>query len=281
MEIITGMQSPWSVGEWTETRRWGSGSSKREDRCHSALGWAWQQVAASEGSQVSWSPSLALGAAPHPQVCTDMEMHRYVFLFAGFCMDTHSPYEHGQMCVNAHTHPHITHSSVFTPTHVHISRKRLGVESAVGPALLQLMALWWGWGAGLPRSRSRGGPVREVRQARLSLWLCPRCQAGQGHVLGWGIQASVRGCLWAQGWSVKGTAAGKPSFSFSELSKVTPKCTRINGVEGWSVVLSLISLLILCFLISPQSACISLNSNQGHKCGWLKISLMDIWVASS
>ena len=105
-------------------------------------GWAWQQVAASEWSQVSWSPGLALGAAPHPQVCTDMEMHSYVFLFAGFCMDTHSPYGHEQMCVNAHMHPHITQSLVFTPTHVHISRKRLGVESAVGPALLQLMALW-------------------------------------------------------------------------------------------------------------------------------------------
>ena len=94
------------------------------------------------GSQVSWSPGLALGAAPHPQVCTDMEMHSYVFLFAGVCMDTHSPYGHEQMCVNAHMHPHITHSLVFTPTHVRISRKRLGVESAVGPALLQLMALW-------------------------------------------------------------------------------------------------------------------------------------------
>ena len=61
--------------------------------------------------------------------------------------------------------------------------------------------------------------MREVRQARLSIDSVPGARLGCG-------------CLWAQGWSIKRTAASKPSFSFSDLSQETPKCTLINGVEG-------------------------------------------------
>jgi hypothetical protein len=77
-------------------------------------GWVWQQVAASEGSQVSWSLGLALGAAPHPQVCTDMEMHRYVFLFAGFCVDTLPIWAWTDVCECTHAPPHHAFPSVHT-----------------------------------------------------------------------------------------------------------------------------------------------------------------------
>lgn len=68
-------------------------------------------MAASEGSQVSWSPGLALGAAPHPQVCTDMEMHRYVFLQA--FMRTHL-YMGMNRCEWPHAPPHHAFPSVHT-----------------------------------------------------------------------------------------------------------------------------------------------------------------------
>lgn len=104
-------------------------------------GWGWQQVAAREGSWVSWSPCLALGATPHPHMHTCGHVHVCISLTC-VCMDTHSPYGQRQMCVNActctclHMHPaHRASLSVCIHSHAHI-RARLGLESSEGLALL-------------------------------------------------------------------------------------------------------------------------------------------------